>query len=762
MSTFPATYHASASTPASAFFLASESPQPQAAAPLSKPRRLLACVLCQQRKVKCDHNYPCATCVKARVQCVQVTQVPRRRRRQFPEKELLVRLRQYEDLLSQNNIKFEPLNSIPASAEDKQSPASAGKGSYDSDDEDQAKSTAGAIGRVPSGTNTPTAERTKVEAKRMFHVMREEVRDREKDDSSDDGVQPIVFKKAWDEAIGNNDHLLFGWPQTAVAMYTLHPQPVQVFQLWQVYLDNVNPLLKVTHTPSLQGRIIEAAGNVLGIKPDLEALMFGIYCTAISSLSEDTCRAMFASPKSDLLAGYQLGCQQALVNSRFLRYTSRDCLTALYLYLVSIRPITTPESLSAMLGVAVRIAQRMGIHNEAILAKSTPLEAETSRRLWWSLILFDTRIGEMADFQATTLLPMWDCKVLLNVNDSDLRHDMKEPPQVQGKSTDALFAVVRSELGDFVRHTKFHLGYYDPSLKPRDGDVQNGVENEGGETDRFEKTVETKYLNFCDLDNPLHYMTIWTARGDIAKFRLMEHHSQYAGSPLHQAETQREAALSYALSMLECNTKLMISPLTKGFIWIIQSHFPFIGYIQTVQYLKWKPMSPQATAAWQIMNDNYHANSDLLSGRSRFFEILASFVLEASDARDVAFNESGSSSETPQIVLSIRQRLADLAPNVQNLGGRQLHEAMDMASNEFLMSNSVSRDAYNNNSAMGVHDDYALSGLGSCGDLPGLSLQDMQMDYVDWSTMNWDMGNASISGAGVPRSQEQQAQHLQH
>ena len=163
-----------------------------------------------------------------------------------------------------------------------------------------------------------------------------QVRAGDEDDSSDDEVHPVVFKKAWDEAIENDDHLLFGWPQTAVAMYTLHPQPVQVFQLWQLYLDNANPLLKITHTPSLQGRIIEAAGNILTIKPELEALMFGIYCTAILSLSEEDCLAMFASSKSELLAGYQLGCQQALLNCRFLRCNNRECLTALYLYLVRV------------------------------------------------------------------------------------------------------------------------------------------------------------------------------------------------------------------------------------------------------------------------------------------------------------------------------------------------------------------------------------------------------------------------------------------
>lgn len=119
-------------------------------------------------------------------------------------------------------------------------------------------------------------------------------------------------------------------------MYTLHPEPVQIFQLWQLYLDNVNPLLKVTHSPNLQGRIIEAAGNVLNIKPELEALMFSIYCTAIMSITDDECLMTFGLPRAELMATYQFGCQQALLNSRFLRCTSRDCLIALYLYLVSV------------------------------------------------------------------------------------------------------------------------------------------------------------------------------------------------------------------------------------------------------------------------------------------------------------------------------------------------------------------------------------------------------------------------------------------
>jgi hypothetical protein len=146
-----------------------------------------------------------------------------------------------------------------------------------------------------------------------------------------------VFRRAWDQLYEDNDHLLFGSRETTVVdISTLHPEPVQIFRLWQAYLDNVNPLLKVTHTPSLQGRIIEAASNVLNITPTLEVLMFSIYCMSVLSLAEDDCQAMFGSSQVDLLTKYQFGCQQALLNCGFLRCDDRDCLTALFLYLVSL------------------------------------------------------------------------------------------------------------------------------------------------------------------------------------------------------------------------------------------------------------------------------------------------------------------------------------------------------------------------------------------------------------------------------------------
>lgn len=142
-----------------------------------------------------------------------------------------------------------------------------------------------------------------------------------------------TVSKAWSLA-RSDENILFGFQAHAVDLSTFHPEAVDIFRLWQLYLDNVNPLLKVTHTPSLQVRIIEAASNVMNIGPALEALMFSIYCVSVTSLDDDECRMTFGASQEDLLEKYRYGCQQALANAEFLRSADRECLTALYLYMV--------------------------------------------------------------------------------------------------------------------------------------------------------------------------------------------------------------------------------------------------------------------------------------------------------------------------------------------------------------------------------------------------------------------------------------------
>src|SRR5277367_1299975 len=84
------------------------------------------------------------------------------------------------------------------------------------------------------------------------------------------------------------DNLLFGRPMLET-LRSSHPQPVHMFMLWQTFLDNVNPLVKLFHAPTVQQLILEASSNLDNIAASTEALMFAIYLCAVTSLRNDDC-----------------------------------------------------------------------------------------------------------------------------------------------------------------------------------------------------------------------------------------------------------------------------------------------------------------------------------------------------------------------------------------------------------------------------------------------------------------------------------------
>lgn len=393
-----------------------------------------------------------------------------------------------------------------------------------------------------------------------------------------------------------------------------------------------------------------------------------------------------------------------------------------------------------MLGIAIRIAQRMAIHSEAALAKCTAVEAELRRRLWWSLVLFDTRVGEMVHSITGTLNPTWDCRIPLNVNDSDLRPDMKGPPEIQGKSSEALFAVVRAEIGDYIRQTDFYLSFTNPALKPIARHLQSGSNREGGELVHLETMIEERYLRFCDQENPIHFMTIWTARAHLAKYRLLELHSRYAASAVSRTEARRDGANSHALRMLECDAKIMTSPVTKGFRWLNHYHFPFPAYIQLIQDLRRRPTSERSGQMWEAMSDSYEAWFDPLSRHdSPLLQLLAELVLQPWAACEAASKQRGETLTPPRIVSSIRHNLTQVAEHARNSGAEQPNTMTGLADNEFQMSMPLpvpmSMGMANQGLpyAMGMPDAYTGMRQEIYSGMPVPPPSDAQMADLDWN-----------------------------
>ncbi|KAJ6015692.1 hypothetical protein N7540_010283 [Penicillium herquei] len=676
-----------------------------------RPRsRVLACVNCQQRKIKCDRKSPCANCLKQRMQCVPATQ-SRTRKRRFPERELLGRLRRYEELLRQNKIKFDPLHKDENSVEDDMTECRSDTETQEEQDE----------------FNGPSPYR---------HTRSENSHEpKPKQPTIINGFREATVKFSWDQMYASDDHIILGSRKSSVDLATLHPEPVHIFKLWQLYLDKINPLLKIIHAPTMQGRIIEAAGNTANIEPRLEALMFSIYCMSIQSLTTETCQSTFGLSKEDFIARHQFGCQQALLNCQFLRSDNRDCLTALCLFLYSLQPNTNPRSLSSILGIALQLAQRMGIHSESFLSNCSVFEAEMRRRLWWSLTLFDARLGELSGIKTSSLNPTWDCKIPMNLNDSDLWAEMKEPPVVQAKATESTFIVMRAQIADFIRNSSFHLEFFNPTLKKIARKLPNG-----GDVATFEKVMEDEFFKFCDEENPLHFMTIWTGRAHISKCYLLEAYAKYIDSSTPPTQAESDALVAHAFRMLDSDTRVINSPRTVGFFWAVRAYFPFPAYFHIIHDLKKRPISHHSNQAWEVMNANYEARFTCSEGYDYpLFAIFSNVILQAWEALEEAIKRSGEPLAPPKIVVAIKQRLLEMTPNAPTPSNEQSEGTLNTLLDQPLMPMEF---------GLGLGNDAFFSGIGGQSDFLGPDprlFTNMQppltsdMNHLNWMSMFWGM-----------------------
>lgn len=390
-----------------------------------------------------------------------------------------------------------------------------------------------------------------------------------------------------------------------------------------------------------------------------------------------------------------------------------------------------------MVGVAVRIAQRMHLDNESNNSKFNVVDAELRRRLWWSLVAFDGRICEMSDCKVGALTPTWDCKIPLNVNDFDLQPDMKTAPLVHEKPTEAVFAVVRSELDEFIRHSEYYLDFTCPALKAIVKSRQPSTVPDSGRLTALEEKIGEKYLRFCNPENPLHLLTIVWTRGFIARHRLLQHWSIHSRSFEQLTDAQRDTALSYALCMLECDTKLKTSPLVKGLSWITDFYFPFPAFVHIIQDLNRRPNGKQAGKAWIVLSDAYEARFALKERDDNpFIIIFSKILLHAWEAREAVLREQGMPLELPEIVSKVRHRVAMLSSNCRNSNLGEVSGAASTNSDNCSMPTPSDSSSFGMPYSTGGQDS-AYSSLSGYNNLFGQATMDVDMSQLDWTALDW-------------------------
>lgn len=318
-------------------------------------------------------------------------------------------------------------------------------------------------------------------------------------------------------------------------------------------MQNVDPLTKVVHKPSLQPHVERVAADLKALPRGLEALLFATYSAAIMSLKDDECKK-FGELRKTLLSRYTIATKAALSRAKFMGTTNIVVLQALVLHTISLRDTVDPRTLWTMSGVAMRIAEAMGLHRDGTVLGLPPFESEIRRRIWWQLKMNDARTAELSGlpkfrgFSADEQSP----NAPANVNDNEIYPGMSSPAIESTKVTDMIFCVLRSKFASFLTRNVVR--------NPRQGKDDHLWDNYGSKDDlrrkdemlnQLEETLETKYVRYCDPSQPLQLMSMLLVRSAMNAGRFIAHHPRRWASQEQTPESERQYVWTVSVKLLE-------------------------------------------------------------------------------------------------------------------------------------------------------------------------------------------------------------------
>ncbi|KAJ5377662.1 uncharacterized protein N7496_005071 [Penicillium cataractarum] len=545
--------------------------------PLGLPSSALkpySCVVCHKRKVKCNREEPCSNCAKASVECIYRPPAPPRRRK---------RERDGSRGASQEREKSVRRNS--------REPSSGGNAAHH----------ASPARNMSNGTETSRSgsgrmimrEGNSVYLDKLLPDAAEVLGDAA-DDNSDNASQ--------DEDNVSSMLLSHG---TREGLAELHPNPLHIFKLWQTFLERVNPLTKIVHAPTVQQQILEAMSDLKQVSKDFEALMFSIYCISLISLQAGDVEKAFGESKKKLLSRCRRGAQQAFRNASFLRTSSTVVLQAFILYLLSMRAFSDPHTIWSLSGVALRMAQRIGIHRDGSGHGLSIFETEMRRRIWFQLMILDATSAQFCGVAAGPFVDSADTRPPMNANDSDLDPRMTEPACEKEGPSEMIFCLARSEFGKWLRRWNTNTGGSGSPWAFLSSSTLSLSEKDRC-IDELEDIMEQKFLKYCDQSIPLHLATTMMVRSSSHYTRLMAHHPRhYHDSGARIPQSEKDVIFGHCLKMAEYADYAQTNPDVQRFSWHMVNHMPWDAMIFMLSEMRNRTDPDEKDKVWEIVGSIY-------------------------------------------------------------------------------------------------------------------------------------------------------------
>lgn len=393
---------------------------------------------------------------------------------------------------------------------------------------------------------------------------------------------------------------VFGYSSQNVDMMELHPPSEQVPVYWRIFRENVDPLVKVIHAPSMEPTILQAKDQLEKVHKGLECLMFAIYYGAVTSMWEEECRAYFGEEKSVLLARYRFGMEQALARADFLQTDEMIVLQAFVLFLISLRRNDDARVIWTLTGLVVRMAQTLGLHRDGTHYGLPPFQIEMRRRLWWQICILDSRASEDHGADPTIIDQLFDTQMPINANDEDLDPDMGALPEPRTGCTQMTFGLIRFEISSTMKR----LAYVPPGPKRCNKFFSElSVEKKEKWVRDLHERLENMYLKDTDMSVPLYWVIATISRLIMSKMWLIIYHPFQrldGGSSLPREV--RDKLFTTSLENVEYSILLETEEKTKRWGWLFRTYVQWHAIAFMLSEMTTRTKGPEVERAWKAIN----------------------------------------------------------------------------------------------------------------------------------------------------------------
>lgn len=262
--------------------------------------------------------------------------------------------------------------------------------------------------------------------------------------------------------------------------------------------------------------------------------------------------------------------------------------------------------------------------------------------------------------------PLWSTKIPLSINDSNLTPDLTRLQEDPTPSTEMIFFLIRCEVAEFLRKIRFANGV--DASSEEFGNPLVSVEEKERIIDEFEQHLQTKYLQYCDPEVPLHLIAIAEAKSALGKMRFTANYSRLRQENVTEAD--KEHVFKIALEMVEHYNPVKLHRGLRRFKWCLQMNRPFIGMLHLLSALRQRPVGELADRGWTavvnlmdaidrphpIMRRNMHGLTPQTFEETTLQMAFANLMVKAWETREVALRREGPVS-VPPLILHMRRKL---------------------------------------------------------------------------------------------------------